>query len=77
MQRAVDVEHVQLELAAQCPGGSEQQLTEQQLECFVLAAVPLTPLLSALSSPPLPPPLLPFLVFTAVRRFLFFLDPQR
>lgn len=78
VQRSVDVERVQLELAAACEGegGCSSSISELQLERFVLASVARTPLVAGFS-PPLHADFLPFYVFTAVRRFLFFLDPQR
>lgn len=85
MQRSVDVERVQLELAAHASScrdcnasgrGEGRSITEQELEQFVLASVARTPLVANFS-PPLHADFMPFFVFTAVRRFLFFLDPLR
>jgi hypothetical protein len=70
------VERVELELAAHVSSTKNGVITEQELESFVLASIPRTPLVAGFS-PPLHADFLPFYVFTAARRFLFFLDPQR
>lgn len=80
VQRSVDVERVQLELASYASSGQAgviaSHITEQELESFILSSMSSTPLVANFS-PPLHEEFLPFFVFTAVRRFLFFLDPMR
>jgi hypothetical protein len=73
VQRSIDVENVSLQLIAHAAENSAQGfLNERELERFILDRIP-----EIGACAELPESFFPYYVFTASRRFLFFLDSRR
>ncbi len=72
IQRKLDVEMVSLQLLPYSIEYPNTYITEQELERFIFHFVQRMP-----SCQQLDPAFFPYYVFTATRRFFFFLDPKR